>query len=141
MNISDDYLALIIKEMDFAIGKMNESKTPDEMLYYFSACHGVINRVMNFFCDPILVFTHQVLTVTHNALRSRIEAKRSQGEPFLTVPQEMLERLIEYTRELKGALHDKKEPRIYETLSRFSNLAYATSGNGYYLYQKGVLKL
>jgi len=141
MKVPSEYMGLILQEMDFAIAKMREAKGTEGMLYYFSACHGSINRVMNFFCDPMLVFVHQVLATVHGALTGRIAATKGQVETPVVVSEEMLEKLGEYLQQLRSALQEQQEPRIYEVLMRLSNLAYATTGNGFYLYLRGMLKL
>ena len=62
MNIEPGNIDHIAKEIDFALQRMGDAVTAEEKLYYFSAVHGVINRVMNFQFDPVLVFAHQVLS-------------------------------------------------------------------------------
>jgi len=141
MNISSDNLDYISKEIDFVLQKMDEAATPEEKLYYFSALHGIINRVMNFKCDPILVFAHQVLSTVHTIFISRFASIKSGGEKHLAIPPEILEKLQGTLSEFKTALQQKELPKIYSALQQFANIGYATTGNGFYLYQKGLLKI
>jgi hypothetical protein len=53
----------------------------------------------------------------------------------------MLDALVSYTLELKAALESKQDSLVWMILQKLSNLTYATSGNGFYLYPKGDIKL
>jgi len=141
MNIAPGNIDHIAKEIDFALQKMGDASTAEEKLYYFSAVHGVINRVMNFQFDPILVFAHQVLSTVHSAFMSRLAAMKGGGEKHLAVSPEMVEKLQETVIEFRTALQEKDQIKVYHVLERFANIGYATTGNGFYLYQRGMLKI
>jgi hypothetical protein len=141
MNIAPGNIDHIAKEIDFALQKMGEASAAEEKLYYFSAVHGVINRVMNFQCDPLLVFAHQVLSTVHGALMSRITATKGGGEKHLSVSKEMIEKLQETVIDFRTALKENDQEKIYSVLERFANIGYATTGNGFYLFQRGMLRI
>jgi hypothetical protein len=141
MKITPENVDHIIKEIDFVLQKMGEALTAESKLYYFSAVHGMINRVMNFQCDPVLVFAHQVLSTVHSAFTSRLTAAKGDGGKHLSVSEEMLEKLQDTLGKFNIAFQTKDQAKIYASLERFANLGYATTGNGLYLYQKGVLKI
>lgn len=142
MNVPDVYFSQIIKEMTVVDDLWKKSVSLEEKLYYFSAVFGTINRVMNFYCDPLLVFVHQILQEVHQALTNRLKAsKNPAAESFLVVPPEMVDALCGYTQELKAALESKQDSLVWIILQKMSNLAYATTGNGFYLYLKGEIKL
>jgi hypothetical protein len=108
MNIPDVYFGQIIKEMTVVDDLWKKSVSLEEKLYYFSAVFGTINRVMNFYCDPLLVFVHQILQELHQALTNRLKAsKNPAAESFLVVPPEMVDALCGYTQELKAALESE----------------------------------
>ena len=48
MKISDEYRAMLLKEFDHVIEKLVGEGRPDEKMYYFSALHGAVNRILNF---------------------------------------------------------------------------------------------
>ena len=78
----------------------------------------------------------------HQALAGRLKAsKNPASESYLIVPSEMLDALVSYTLELKAALESKQDSLVWMILQKLSNLTYATSGNGFYLYLKGDIKL
>ncbi len=139
--INSEHAGRIVEEIDFVLKKMGEVETLDEKLYYFSAVHGMISRVMNFECDPVLVFAHQVLSTVHSAFITRLAAMRGGAERPLAVVPETVEKLQEVLSEFQKALHRQEISSIYNTLERFANIGFVTTGNGMYLYQKGVLKI
>ncbi len=136
MNVTSESIERISAEIDFALKKMEEAATPQEMFFYFSASYGVINRIMNFECDPVLVFSHQVLSTVHAAFTKRM----SMTETHMDVTPEMFEKLHSMLGEFVNALKQQDESKVFLALSKFSCLGYATTGNGFYLYKKGVLK-
>ncbi len=141
MNIAPENVDRIAKEIDFVLQKMSEALTAESKLYYFSAVYGVINRVMNFQCDPVLVFSYQVLSAVHGAFTSRLAAAKGGSEKHLSVPEGMLEKLQEALGKFSTAFQKKDQARIYAALEWFANIGYATTGNGFYLYQKGELQI
>ena len=142
MNIQDIYFEQVLKEFNLVEAMWKKAQTLEEKLYYFSAVYGTLNRVMNFDCDPLLVFMHQILQDVHQALTNRLKASRNPGaEPFLVVPQEMIDALYAFTLELKAGFESKQDSLVWMILQKISNLSYATTGNGFYLYLKGDLKL
>ncbi len=141
MNIEPKNIDHIAKEIDFVLQKISEAATTEEKLYYFSAVHGVINRVMNFDCNPVLVFAHQVLSSVHGIFMSRLAAAKSSGEKHLAVTPEMVKKLQETLEKFRTAFEQKDEAKICNALQKFANIGYTATGNGFYLYQKGVLKI
>ena len=139
MNISDNSREIIIKEINYVVNKMVESSSGEEKLYYFSAVHSVINRIFNLEYDSDLVYAHSVLQGTYNAFSQRIQAILKGGETLIPLDEEHFERLITIAKELSNKIEEKKN--IDNTLKKFVILSYATTGNGYYLFQKGLLKI
>jgi hypothetical protein len=142
MNIPADFLRLLISEMERIETECEQATDPEERLYYFSAIFGTINRIMNFHCDPALVFIHQVLQQTHQELQARLKASRSPGvEQFVLVPKQMMDSLLSYVSELKVGISSQDDQAISRALQKFASLGYATTGNGYYLYTIGRLRV
>lgn len=135
MNISKGSKKKIIEEIKFAIGQMKENPNPEIKLYYFSAVYGVMPRVFNFEFDKDLVFAHFILSSVYNNINQRLKSTDS----VVMLPQNIFERLTELTEKLLNAL--EKNEDICEILKNFTMLGYVTTGNGYYLYKKGILKI
>jgi len=137
MVISDKSRKLLVEELNLVAGKMEDSATGEEKLYYFSAAYSMVQRVFNIEYDPDLVFIFLILRETYNAMNSRIQAMKG-GEGLLTLKQEHFLKLTEYTKEFASLLKANKD--VVDTLKKFVILLYSTTGNGHYLVQKGLLK-
>jgi len=135
MNLDKTYKEMLIKEIKFVLKKMKEEKEPKEKLYYFSAIFGIMHRIYNLEYSSDLVFTHFVLSSIHSQINSRIQIP----DDTIKIPDELFQKLEETTGKLLSAI--EKDENLYEVLKKFTVLGYVTIGNGYYLYQKGQLKL
>jgi hypothetical protein len=141
VNITQEHKTLITDEFEEVGELLKNAKGPNDFLYLFSASYGIINRIMNIQCDPMLVFMHQSLQALHLAMQARLQAAGSNPiEPF-PFPIELLPKMAEMLANLRLAIIKGSEPEIYRELSRASNLAYASTGNGYYLYIRKKLQI
>lgn len=139
MNITDNFRKTIVSEFRYVAEKMREEKQSAQKLYFFSAAYGVVFRIINLEFDPTLVFIHNVLQHTHvtiNSMALRIEGKE---ERVIQIPEKVFESLVEALEELSNKIEIDTD--VSPTLQRISNIAYVTTGNGYYLYQKGIPKI
>lgn len=127
-------------EFRFAADSM--AATPDlgRKLYFFSALFGEVNRSMNQHWDVELALTHLVLISAHRDIMGRI----SQPAPFSgDVPQELPEALTKVAADLAELFESPGQDtaKLHEVLARIAEIAYTATGNGYYLYLKGAVKL
>jgi len=135
VKLSTQIKKTLIKEIEFAIEKMQASKDPNSIMFYFSAVYGVLHRIFNIEYDSDLVFAHFVVNGTYQQIALRLQATDKTTQ----IPENLFERLIETTKDFLQALKDNKN--LYEVLKNYTLLGYVTIGNGYYLYQKGLLKI
>ena len=135
MKISADSKKKISEEIRFVLGKMKEQEDPKSKLYYFTAIYGMMHRIFNLEYAPDLIFAHFVIKSTFD----QINLKLHDPEKIVGIPEGLFDKLFEATTELLNVLDTNKNP--YEVLKQFVLLGYATGGNGYYLYEKGLLKL
>lgn len=138
MNISDKFRKIIREEIDYVVTKMDKSETPDEKVYYFSGIGGMIQRIFNLEYDEELVYAHMILKETHNAFISRLQAIKA-GQKEIPIYNVHFEKLIILAKELADKIEKKED--ISDVLKKLSCLSYTTTGNGYYLLQKGLLKI
>jgi len=135
MKLSKEIKKTLINEIEFAIEKMRSSKDPNLIMYYFSAVFGVLHRIFNIEYDSDLVFAHFIVNGTYQQINARLKAK----DKIIQIPEILFERLIETTKNFLEAINGNKD--LNEVLKEFTLLGYVTIGNGYYLYQKGLLKI
>ena len=139
MALSDENRKAIVKEIKFAVKKMEEMKKPPEKLYYFSAVFGILHRIYNIDYDPELVYAHFILRSTHDAFQIRLKAFEVGGDTTVSISKEQLSKLSSLSKQFANKFGRKQE--IDSILKKFTILLYSTTGNGYYLMQKGVLKI
>jgi hypothetical protein len=139
MKVPEPYKSKLLSEFDHVLVRLTEERRADEKMYYFSALHGTVNRILNFECTEELIMLHHILSTLFTAFNGRILALMQDAEPAIKLDPLLLDKLVEHTRNLAEALREDKDPTgIYRKMIA---LAYATTGNGYYLYQKGALKI
>ena len=139
MRISPPFKKLMIKEFRYAAKKMKEEDNPFKKAYFFSATYGIVSRIFNIEFDPFLVLMHTVLNAAHATLDARLSALLQKSDMAVELPEKLFDRLAEAVKEL--AIKIEQDKAAFEPLQDIANLAYSTTGNGYYLYQKGVLRV
>jgi hypothetical protein len=137
MTLSKESRKIITDELTLVADNMDKSESVIEKLYYYSAAHSMIQRVLNIEYEPELIFIFLILHETYTALNSRIQAIK-RGDSLVTLEEEHFTKLAKYTRDLARMLKMKKD--VTNTLKKFSLLSYSATGNGYYLVKKGLLK-
>jgi len=89
-----------------------------------------------------LIFMHQILQGAHLSFTNRMNNPRSVNtESFMGTPPEMFGKLIDYFSDMLASLEKGNDAGIYSALEKISIITYATTGNGFYLYLTGKLKL
>jgi hypothetical protein len=138
MKISQEYRNILTAEFKYSAKKMREYPSPEQKIYYFSNTFGVLHRVFNLEYDLQLVFAHFVLVTAHGNISARIQAIKS-GDEVVSFPGEYFDRLSEHVETLASMI--EKDENLLGTLAKIAELAYLTSGNGYFLYEKKILKI
>jgi hypothetical protein len=138
MKLKVDHKKMILDEFGYASRTMREVKTFDEKMFYFSSTYGVLSRVFNADFDPQLVFMHLVLANAHATILARVQAMRS-GDNTIQLSEDFFEKLTSLVDELTKRIASGKD--AYDILEKIGVLTYTSTGNGYYLFRKGVLEL
>ena len=138
MNLSKEYKSKIEQEFDFVIKKMIESKNPEQMMYFFSGIHTILNRILNLEYSDELLFAYFIVERSHKDIINQLTSLR-QGNPIITFHDDFGSQLIEVIKELKKAFFNSKN-RI-EILKKLVVLSYTATGNGHFLSEKGVIDI
>jgi len=130
------------KEFHFAAAGMSGAPDMQQKLYFFSVFYGEINRVLNQWWSPELALAHSVLKDTTEQISGRINSPMV-GTPNGGIPQGFSEALDQLASDLAElfAVPKVEGARLYLALARAAELGYAVTGNGYYLYLKGAIKV
>ncbi len=138
MKLSKALKDVIVNEIKFVFNKMKESAEIEKKIFYFSAIPAELLRVLNLEYDPDILYIHHIVNDTHIAFQQRIAAIK-RGDTVVTITDEQIGSLEHLSNELGNRFEQNKE--MDDILRKFVMLSYSTSGNGYYLMQKGLLKI
>ena len=61
MHISDSNKDALLNEFDFVFARIESSESTAEQIFFLSSIHGIINRIINFEYDPMLLFMHEII--------------------------------------------------------------------------------
>jgi hypothetical protein len=139
MAISDENRKIIVDEIKFAVKQMDANKKKLQKLYYFSAVYGIFHRMYNIQYDTELVFAHFILRSTHDAFQSRLKTIEVGQDTTVSLSDGQFAKLSTLSTQLANNFARKKETD--SILKKFAILLYSTTGNGYYLMKKGILKI
>ena len=139
MNISENGKKELISEISFVLKNMKNTKNTSEKMFFFSAVYAMAQRIMNFEYDSELLFLYQVLQLAYQTINARVTTIQSGAEVAVNIPENLFTNLENYLQELSEVIEDNKS--TCPVLQKIINLSYVTTGNGYYLYLKGMLKL
>ena len=135
MNLSEKSRAELTNEIQFCRKKMLDEANPRMKLFYYSGIYSVLQRIFNSEYDPHLQLIHFVLNTTYTTINSRLEAVLS-GSSTIPIEKDFFDNLAHLLGILENRIQENKE--TYDVLEKIVNLSYLTTGNGYYLSQKGV---
>lgn len=138
MRLKAEHKREILEDFEYAVRKMREVYTPTEKLFYFSSTYGVLSRIFNSKFDPQLVFMHQVLSSAHSTIMARVQAIRV-GDNSIQIAENFFDKLTQAVEEMTNKL--KSDKNVYDILEKIAVLSYVTTGNGYYLLQKGTINI
>ena len=139
MNLSPEMQERFIDEVNFVIKNMKNTDNPTEKLYFFSAGYAMAQRIINLEYEPELAFIQQVLQLVYNMVNARLIAISARQEIGISIPDNLFTSLEEALEEMVNRIEQDAE--TYPALQKMVNLAYSTTGNGYYLYLKGMIKV
>ena len=138
MELTSNYKKRIIEEIRFVIEKMKAEETLERKTYYFSGIPASLNRYFNLeFRDDLFYFWSGLQTM-YIALNQKIAQIHGEGH-IIDLPEDFFSKLYEIFERIceKIPIEEDLEPEFFE----MAKLAYITTGNGHYLYQKGMIEI
>lgn len=138
MKIDKIYKKAIINEIKYVQKKMKDSSGLEKKLFYFSAIPAEFSRVLNLEYDDDILYLHNIINQTYLAFLQRINSIKT-GDLNISIEENQIEKLESLLSDVVGVLEQKKQ--IDDVLKDFILLTYSTTGNGYYLMEKGLLRI
>jgi hypothetical protein len=136
--LSDNYRFILKEEIIFVTKKMRAGKSLDEKLFFFSAIYAMIQRIINLEYNGDLVFAFHVIQRTYEMFFQRLTALKS-GDTSVLMSEAHFIALDEAMMAFLRVLEENGSLDV--ALKAFSIASYSTTGNGYYLMEKGMLKI
>lgn len=141
MNLSKEKKTIIINEFNKIHSLMKGTNNISEKIFYFSASHAMVSRVFNIEFDPLLILMHSVLQTTHSYINSFMSSISNKQNMFFSIPKNYFDILENTLKGLTQSIENEDDDKIYRDLQKLSTLGYISTGNGNYLYKKGLIKL
>ena len=133
----------LAKEFRVAATKMAEESDVRSKLYFLSAMFGACSRAFNQVWIDDLALLHMVLRNANSEVNNRLIAMAANAEHPIKIAPEVFSILTEAAGQLADMFQAEEidTTDLYRVLVRIAEAAYSTTGNGYYLYLKGTLKI
>lgn len=140
MKLSDNFREILTSEFKYVASKMREDIDATDKSYYYSAAYGMVYRILNLEYSHTLLFIHLVLQTSHTAIHMRTtEYTRGQNRHIPLVSQ-VYAQLADELDSLAKTI-ESRDDDVYPILEHIHATGYICSGNGYYLFQKGILEI
>jgi hypothetical protein len=117
---------------------MKENKGLEKKLFYFSAIPAECLRVLNIEYHSDLLYLHHVINYTYQIFQQRMAAIKA-GDATVVISEDQVNKLEALLEDVISVVEQKKN--IDDVIKSFITLSYSTTGNGYYLMEKGLLKI
>jgi hypothetical protein len=139
-----EYRQRLANEYRYAATRMQQEGELVRKLFYFSVFFAEAQRVLNWEWDTNLALIHLVTQQVH----TQINVQTQNPGLLQTLPIDwaiVLDRLTQAASDLAGhfenAANERNTRELYRILGSLAEISFAVSGNGSYLYKKGLLKL
>lgn len=139
MKLSDASKKILIDELGYVADRLKKESDIPNKLFVCSAAPAVVYRVLNIEFDPELVLIHNVVQDTYTRIHSTFGNIVAGKERVIMIPEGLFSFLAQSLQDLAHMISEGGDVTI--PLGKIAIAGYATAGNGYYLYQKGILKL
>jgi hypothetical protein len=140
MKISPNLRKRLVGEIRFVIGKMKEAPDYRKKAYYFSAIPAEMLRLFNIEFDERLLFAYMNLNNVYQIITGTADAIAMGKETAVVIfPEGFFEKLCEYLGVFTAEIEEDKD--TCDMIEAITCLAYSATGNGFYLHQKGILKI
>ncbi len=133
----------LAQEFRLAASKVSEADGIAAKLYFFSIFYGETGRQLNVHWDRDLALLFLVTQGACIGISNPAKLPPGAGFPPDGISDELLQALDQVSDELATAFEGSEvdASRLHTALARTAELTYITTGNGAYLYQKGMIKL
>jgi hypothetical protein len=132
----------LAQEYRYAVTKMKEIPQPAKKLFYFSVFFGEAQRILNFEWDRDLVLIYTMTQHVHTQVNTMMQNPAGVlPVDWTTIIDKLTQAASNLAVYFEKTENDDTREEMYKTLGQLAEIAYAVSGNGSYLHEKGLIKL
>lgn len=138
--LREEYRQRLVQEYRYAATKMQESPQPAKKHYYFSVLFGESQRILNWEWDRDLSLIYMTAHYTYNQMSLLMQPGMLGNVPIdaSMVFKALTQAVFDLATYLEKTEDNTEE--LHQILGRFAGISYAVTGNGSYLYEKGLIK-
>jgi len=140
MKLSNNYREILTSEFKYVASKMREDNDAADKSYYYSAAYGMAYRILNLEYSHTLLFIHHILQTSHSAIQMRTTEFNQGQNRHIPLISQMYIQLADELDSLAKTI-ESSDDDVYPILERIHATGYICTGNGYYLFQKGILEI
>jgi hypothetical protein len=143
MKLQKELRQRLAKEYRFAATRMQQEKQPARRLFYFSVFFSEAQRTLNLEWDRDLALVQLIAQHVHAQMTALTQTPLLLAS--LPIDQARLLEQLSKTASDMAAYFEKREDgdnkeELFQVLGSLAEVGYVASGNGSYLYEKGVIK-
>jgi hypothetical protein len=138
--VREEYRQRLAQEYRYAATKMQESSQSARKLYYFSVLFGESQRILNWEWDRDLSLIYMAGQYTYNQINLLMQPGMHGNIPIddSVVFTALTQAIFDLATYLEKTEDNTEE--LHQILGRFAEISYAVTGNGSYLYEKGLIR-
>ena len=130
----------LAKEYRYALTKIQEVSQPEKKLFYFSVFFAEAQRVFNWEWNTDLALIFIITQHVYTQIKAQSVVVQLPID-WGTVYDKLTQVASDLTSYFENPENEDSRKELYQILGRFAEIAYAVSGNGSYLHEKGSFKL
>ena len=134
-----EYQQRLAKEYRYAVTKMQETH-PTRKLFYFSVFFGEAQRVLNLEWNRDLALIYTVTLHVYTQMTTQAPLSGQLPIDVATVHEKLTQAASDLAAYFEKPENESTGGELCQVLGRLAEIAYVVSGNGSYLYEKGLIK-
>ena len=128
----------LVQELRRVENLMRRESSIEKKIYYFSAAYGITSRTFRYSFSKDILLTDFVLQGAYNILMDRLNRLKS-GDKTVSLDEFLFDGICDGLKLLADKVESKA--KLQDALEIILTAAYATTGPGNYLREKGDMKL
>jgi len=134
-----EYRQRLAREYRYAVTKMQEPQ-PARKLFYFSVFFGEAQRVLNLEWNRDLALIYTVTLHVHTQMIALAALSGQLPIDVAAVYEKLTQVASNLAAYFEKAENESTREELCQILGALAEIAYVVSGNGSYLYEKGLIK-